>query len=340
MSGEVAMQAIVVTAALAAVGISGPSAVPIPGGTGGVGFDDLLFAPGLHRVLVPAGRTGNLDLIDPATREVTAIAGFSTAERAEGHSQGTTSACEGRGLLFASDRNEQKLVVVDPQKRGIVASVKLAAKPDYVRWSEPTSEVWVTEPAAKQIEVFSIPAKGTPTPTPTLAATIRVEGGPESLVIDARRGRAYTHLWKLSTVAVDLRARSITATWKNGCEESRGIALDEERGLLFAGCDEGKATAMDLQQAGRVVSTLATGKGVDVIAFAPKLRHLYVPGEDSGTMVIAGVAKNGKLSELATVPTAKGAHCVTEDDRGGVWVCDPQAGQLLHFQDALPTTGD
>jgi hypothetical protein len=332
------MQALVVFATLLAAGVSGPTVVPIPGGTGGVGFDDLLFAPGLRKVLVPAGRTGNLDLVDPATREVTTIAGFSAAEHAEGHSQGTTSASEGRGLLFASDRNEQKLVVVDPKKRATVASVKLAAKPDYVRWSESTSEVWVTEPGAKQIEVFSIPAKGTP--TPALAATIHVEGGPESIVIDARRGRAYTHLWKLSTVAVDLRAHAVVGTWKNGCEESRGIALDEERGLLFAGCDEGKATAMDLQQGGRVVSTLATGKGVDVIAYAPKLRHLYVPGEDSATMVVAGVAKDGKLSELATVPTAKGAHCVSEDDRGGVWVCDPQAGQLLHFQDALPEVAE
>jgi hypothetical protein len=36
--------------------------VPLPGGEGGIGFDDLTFSPQLGKLLVPAGRTGNLDL--------------------------------------------------------------------------------------------------------------------------------------------------------------------------------------------------------------------------------------------------------------------------------------
>ena len=163
-----------------------------------------------------------------------------------------------------------------------------------------------------------------------------VEGGPESLVIDAKRDRAYTHLWKESTVAIDLRAHALAGSWKNGCEGSRGIAVDEARGLLFAGCDEGKATAMDLQRSGTVVATIATGKGVDVIAYAPQLRHLYAPGEDSGTMAVIGVSKDGRLSALATVPTTKGAHRVAADDPGGIWVCDPKAGKIVFDRDTWP----
>ena len=146
--------------------------------------------------------------------------------------------------------------------------------------------------------------------------------------------RAYTHLWKLETVAIDLHARAIAGQWKNGCEESRGIALDEERALLFAGCDEGKATAMDLRQGGKVVGTAQTAKGVDVIAYSPQLHHLYVPGEDSAEMTVLGVAADGKLSVITTVRTAKGAHCVAADDRSGAWVCDPRGGRLLLFKDA------
>src|SRR3954466_8590861 len=97
-------------------------AVPIPGGNGGVGFDDLGFSPALHRLLVPGGRTGNLD----------------------------------------------------------------------VRYVPALGEVWVTEPGAEQIEIFSIPATGTP--VPAHAGTVKVAGGPESLVIGAER--AWTHLWK------------------------------------------------------------------------------------------------------------------------------------------------
>lgn len=315
-------------------GVAEAVAVPVPDGAGGIGFDDLIFSPALRQVLAPAGRTGNLDLVDPATRKVTAISGFSKSVFGGGHGEGTTSADEGRGLLFASDRSTRSLVVVDPKKRAIVASVKLGSGPDYVRWVAPLGEVWVSEPSAEQIEVFSISAKGTP--TPALVATIRVPGGPESLVIDAAHGRAYTHLWKASTVAIDLQTHAVAGQWKNGCNESRGIALDAERALLFAGCDEGMATVMDLKRGGAVVSSAPTGKGVDVIAYSQQLGHLYAPGEDSATMTILAVGKDGQLSPLATVATAKGSHCVVADDIAGVWVCDPKAGQLLYFHDTLP----
>ena len=50
--------------------IAAPAKLALPGGDGGIGFDDLMFSPALHRVLAPAGRTGKLDLIDPNTRKV------------------------------------------------------------------------------------------------------------------------------------------------------------------------------------------------------------------------------------------------------------------------------
>lgn len=42
-------------------------AIPIATDKKGVGFDDLRYSAALHRVLVPAGRMGDLVLIDPAT---------------------------------------------------------------------------------------------------------------------------------------------------------------------------------------------------------------------------------------------------------------------------------
>jgi hypothetical protein len=51
-------------------------------------------------------------------------------------------------------------------------------------------------------------------------------------------------------------------------------------------------------------------------------------------MTVIAVSAGGKLSAVATVPTAKGAHCVAADDQGGAWVCDPDGGRLLVYQDA------
>src|SRR5215475_13633488 len=178
--------------------------LPLPNGSGGIGFDDLGFARSLRRVLVPAGRSGNLDLIDPDTLEITAIGGFTKRGAfGGGHGQGVTSADEGRGLVFATDRDARTLNVIDPSARSIVATAPLAAGPDYVRFVATTSQLWVTEPSAERIEVFSLAPGGTS--LPAHLDFISVPGGPESLVMDDSRGRAYTHLWSDTTVAIDLR---------------------------------------------------------------------------------------------------------------------------------------
>jgi hypothetical protein len=303
--------------------------VELPGGDGGIGFDDLRFSPTLHRVLAPAGRTGNLDLLDPATLAVEAISGFSSeAEFGGGHGQGTTSVDEGPGVLFATDRGKTEVVVIAGKKRG--ATTPLAAGPDYVRWVAPLGEVWVTEPRTKQIEYFAFDGSHL-----QKKGAITIAGGPESLAIDATRGRAYTHTWQDATVVIDLAKHAEIARWKNGCAGARGIALDEARGLLFVGCEEGKATALDVAHDGKLVGSVDTGKGVDIIAYSPALAHLYVPGGDSATLTIVGVGKDGALTSLGSVAAAEDSHCVTTDDAGHAYVCDPKHGALIVVTDKL-----
>jgi len=205
-----------------------------------------------------------------------------------------------------------------------VSTVKLAGGPDYVRWVEPAREVWVTEPGKKQIEFFTLDGGKL-----VRKGAIDVPGGPESLVIDATRGRAYTHTWNDASVAIDIAKHKEVARWKNGCSSSRGIALDEKRGLLFVGCDEGKATVLDVVRDGKQLGSAGTGKGVDIIAYSPGLAHLYVPGGDSATLTILGVGAGGKLDVLGSVGVAADSHCVAVDDLGHAYVCDPKLGSLL-----------
>jgi hypothetical protein len=299
--------------------------IVLPGGAQGIGFDDLGFAPGAHAVLAPAGATGNLCLIDPDTRAVTPITGFSTTGTRGGHDDGTTSADEGGGFLFAIDRTALRLVAIDEQTRAVVAQAQLASGPDYVRWIDATHEIWVTQPDEERIEVFAV-TDG----KPKHAAFIAVPGGPESLIVDAGRKRAFTHLWDGATVAIELASRAVGAPWRNGCGGSRGIALDAARGLLFSGCAEGKVTAL---REGELVGSVAVGKGVDVIAYNAHLAHLYVPSATPGTLTIVGVGAAGQLAVLGTVPTATGSHCAAADDRDTAWVCDVHGGRLLAIKD-------
>jgi DNA-binding beta-propeller fold protein YncE len=312
-----------------------PSPLSLPGADGPVGFDDLRFSAELHRVLVPAGRTGRVNLVDPEKHSIEEIRGFSASGAVgRGHGDSTTSADAGGGFIFATDRTQQVVVVADPATKAIVARARLGGGPDYVRWVATTHEIWVTEPGKKVIETFRVDGK-TP-PTLTQSGTIEVPDGPESLEIDASHRRAYTNTWHDGTIAIDVESRAVVGRWKNGCSGSRGLALDTERGLAFVGCEEGKAVVLDASHDGRVIGHAPAGDGVDIIAYSAKLSHLYVPGGNAADLTVIGVGNGGALEVLGKVPSAREAHCVTADDLGNVYVCDPGKGRLLTFRDPYP----
>ena len=191
----------VLVAAVPVLVSGAPASVSLPGGERGIGFDNLRFDPTLG-VLAPAGRTGALDsrrAEDPGRHADRGLRADGTP--GEGHDQGVTSVDVGEGWLFATDRTARVLAVVDPRTRRIAARVSLAGAPDYVRYVAATRELWVTQPAQERIEMFALSSERPP--TPKHLAFLPVPGGPESLAIDGKRARAYTHKWKRETVAID-----------------------------------------------------------------------------------------------------------------------------------------
>lgn len=308
-----------------------PVAIPIPGGEGGIGFDDLVFSAPLHRFIVPGGRTGTVFLLDPATRQLEPVGALSKLPAwSGGHGQGVTSADARAGTLFAADRSAKRLFAFPLGGTGRVAEAPLEGGPDYVRWVEPTQEVWVTEPGRKSIEIFRFDAG----PAAALVHTGRIDvvDGPESLVIDPTHGRAFTSTWHDRTLAISLRDRTVVGRWSNGCKGARGLAADPERGFALVGCEEGGVTVVDTGH-GRVAGRATTGAGVDVIAYDPVSRRVYVPAADAARLEVFEVGRDGALKALWQARTAPEAHCVASDGAGHVLVCDPRGGRVLLFQD-------
>jgi DNA-binding beta-propeller fold protein YncE len=302
--------------------------------SGGIGFDDLIFSPELRAVLVPAGGTGCVNLFDSTSMAKTALCGISSGgSYAGGHGEGTTSADVGMGVVFAIDRTSRKLKVVDPNGKGILATAALEADPDYVRWVSSNREVWVTEPDGEQIERFTISADMPP--KINRAGAITVKGGPESLVVDVSHGRAFAHLWKGRSVQIDLATRTITRDYVNGCRSSRGIALDPKGSFLFVGCAEGKAVVLDVAQA-QILDSLTVPTGVDIVAVNGTLRHFYLPASSDGTVTVLGVGAKGALTRVGSVQGAVGTHCVVSDDHDRVWLCAPDEGSVMVFDDTFP----
>ncbi|MEJ2421633.1 MAG: hypothetical protein P8018_07915 [Acidobacteriota bacterium] len=312
-----------------------PVVLKLPGGSQGIGFDDLQYSSILKMVLAPAAQTGDLDLIAPGSLKISTISGFSREKSFKGgHGEGITSVSENGRFLFVTDRTTRLLNVVNESTRKVVASVNLGGGPDYVRWVAPTHEIWVTEPGRSGIEIFKLPSGANP--VPVHSGFIHVEGGPEALCIDATRNRAYTNLWSNKTLAINLKTRKVVARWPNGNAGSRGLALDSARGFLFVGGKNGRAVVLDVNHGGKILSSLKSGLGVDIIDYDPALRHLYLPGARSATMAVIGVSSKGSLTLLKVLPTVKGAHSVVAAPDGKVFVCDPRQGALLVYKDTLP----
>jgi len=328
--------ALVVAALCSSPAVGAPvRAVRLSSGEGGIGFDDLGFSAQLRKVLVPAAGTGRIDLVDPDSLAIASAIGGAATPYSGGHDDGITSADSDGTRVFATDRTARRVLVVNPATGAILGSAALTGHPDYVRWVAATRELWVTEPDEERIELFSLGSDG----APHAAGQVPIAGGPESLVIDQTSKRAFTHMWKGATLAVDVVKRAVVARWPNGCRGSRGIAYDQADGIVLAACAEGRLVALDANHEGRRLGSVVTGEGVDVIAYTASLRHVYVPAAAHADMTVVSLSPAGALRIVRVVPTAKGAHCVAADDRGHAWVCDPARGRLLLFEDAAQAPG-
>jgi len=308
--------------------------IVLPGGEAGIGFDDLGYSYSMGKLLVPGGRSGRLNLVDPASGGLVSIPGFSVVKEFNGgHDDGVTSAADGAGLLFATDRTSQELAIIYYPSRAILGRTALSAGPDYVRWVEATREVWVTEPDSERIEIFHLEA--TRPPSLKRVTQITVPGGPESLTLDPVRGRAYTHAGDGKTAVIDLRTRTIVTTFAHGCEEAKGVALDAVHGRMFVACEEGAVHMLDVVT-GKKLGAVQVGAGIDIIAFSPELGHVYVPSSKTAELAILGVSKDGELKVLGKVPGTADSHCVAA--AGKVFYADPARGRLMMLADPYPAS--
>jgi DNA-binding beta-propeller fold protein YncE len=145
--------------------------------------------------------------------------------------------------------------------------------------------------------------------------TIEVGGDLEAASVDGS-GHAYVNVEDRNQIAVvDLATRKVTARYAlAGCEGPTGLAYDAADGLLIAACDG----TTDLVQAktGKVVQTLATGKGADGVVFDPARRRAFVSAGRDGTMAVLAFAK-GRATLIDTVPTQRGARTIALDERSG-----------------------
>jgi DNA-binding beta-propeller fold protein YncE len=310
------------------------ASINLPGGPP-VGMDYLAYDPSNGRVWVPAGNTGNVDVIDTATGKVTPLGGFPTlpATRPGRPNMGPSSATVGDGVVWVGNRGDNKLCSFDARRLNKRTCVQLPSMPDGLAYVAATHEIWATTPRDHTITIVDVKDGHTAAP-----GAIKLEGAPEGFAVDGARGVFYTNLEdKDRTLAIDIKTRKVVTNWPSGCggDGPRGLAIDAARRLLFVACTDG-ARALDLAQAGKIVGRLKTGAGVDNIDFHAKKGLLYVASGKDAVLTIAHVSDRGELAPVASVPTAKGARNPIVDADGTAYVSDGLGGRLIVVKSPAP----
>ena len=307
-------------------GIVLPGAPP----TGGVSMDYIVYDRAHHRLWVPAGNTGSVDVVDASNYEVTRIDGFPTAEierRGTRRTVGPSSVTVGSGVVYVGNRGDSRVCAVDAAALKKLGCVKIDAMPDGLAYVAPTHEVWVTTPRDKSIRIVDV-AKPEAL---AVKGRIPLDGGPEGFAVDDARDVFYTNLEDANrTLVIDVKTHRVVSTWMPACgaDGPRGLALDKDLDFLFVACTD-HVEALDAGHDGRRLSSIATGPGVDNIDYVARRHELFVAAARAATLTVARVDEHGTLTAVAVVPTAPGARNAVATDAGVAFLTDSPEGKIL-----------
>jgi hypothetical protein len=307
----------------AATSATPPTLDSIPLLSGDFRYDDLRFAPDLGKVIAVPEGSGELYLVDPDTLAVTSIAVPSA----------TASADAKGGIVYGADRGNSRITIVDTIAGAVIGDAPLDSFPDYVRASPTSEEVWVSLPGAGRIDWLTISGAGGAT-TLTHGGSISI-GDPEGLTFDGE-GHAFTNDGG-HVVEIDVASHAVLDRWGDGCGASHGFPqIDPTRGLAFGGCAANGGASVVSTSSGAQLAGIEAGGGAAILAYDPTLHHLYLRGDGAPTLDVLGVCSNGSLSTLTQVTIPAHGHGATADQRGHVWICDPDHGGIVRVSDPFP----
>ena len=305
--------------------------LPLPGAEpDGVGMDYLVCDHATGRVWVPAGSTGSVDVIEPTSNEIRRIVGFPTAvmeRNGKKRTVGPSSATIGEGVVYVGNRADSTVCAIDPRTLVRGACLKLESSPDGLAYVAATKEIWVTTPRDKSIAILdaSTPA------TPVAKGKIALEGEPEGYAVDDQRGVFYTNLEdKDRTLAIDVRARKVTATWQPQCGEDgpKGLVVERASNFLVVACTD-HLVVLDAGHDGKQISRLDTGVGVDNLDYLDARREVYAAAGKAEKLTVARLEASGALTAIAVVATVPGARNAVADANGNAYISDSKGGRIL-----------
>jgi YVTN family beta-propeller protein len=248
-----------------------------PGGEGG--WDYLSIDPAGRRLYIARGN--RVQVLNADTGELTGeVPGV---EGAHGVALATDL---NRG--FASAGRSGKVIVFDLKTLAPIGSpVSVGKKPDAIVYEPTTKHVFAFNGESHDASVIDAA-------TAQVVGTIPLDGAPEFAAADGK-GRMYVNLEDKSLLlAINAKTLAVEERWSLAPgNRPSGLSIDPEKNLLFSGCGNETLVVFDAT-AGKVLTTLPIGRGVDATAFDPGT-SLAFSSNGSGTLTV--------ISDKALPPT-------------------------------------
>jgi YVTN family beta-propeller protein len=264
------------------------------GGEGG--WDYLTYDPDGSRVFVTRGN--HVIVVDAKTLkqtgDITELSG----------THGVALAAElGRGYITSGGDN--MLVVFDLKTLKVLDKIKVCQRPDAILYDSSSKRVYTFNAQSQDSTVVDASSG-------KVLGSVPLGGKPETGVADGK-GHVYVNIEDRSEIVrIDTTKLTVAEHYPMaGCDEPSALAFDVAHRRLFAGCAS-KVVAVVDPDAGRLVTTVDIGGGVDAGAFNPKTQQIFMSCGD-GVLTVIHEDTPDKYSVVQSVPTVRGARTMALD---------------------------
>ncbi|MGD0498020.1 MAG: YncE family protein [Bryobacteraceae bacterium] len=204
------------------------------------------------------------------------------------------------GHGFATSGNDQSVVMFDLKTYKELARIPAAEDADAAIYDSVSNRVFTFNGDAHSSTVID-PQTG------TRIMNLPLGGKPE-YGAPAGDGKVYANLTDISEVVeIDAKALQVTRRWPTDpCKQPVSMALDTAHHRLFSGCRSGVLAISDYQ-AGKLVTTVPIGTGVDGAGFDPASGDAFASNA-SGTLTVIHEDSPDQYHVVENLPTAQGSR--------------------------------
>jgi DNA-binding beta-propeller fold protein YncE len=212
--------------------------------------------------------------------------------------------------VYTSDWLEKKIGVIDLRQGKIIAKLPAQQKPDGSAYAAPFHKLYVSDERAQAEIVVDVQ-------TDKIVNTLNFKSQTGMPQYDPVAKLVYINLQEIGwmTVINPATDKVVTPIYSVApCKGNHGMALDPEHRRAFLVCEDNNLMAVIDLEKHRVVTTLPTADGGDVIKYDPGLKRIYVACY-SGAISVFQEDDPDHFRKLEDFPTQHKVHSLAVDER-------------------------